>query len=409
MLPNSLGLTLKIDVNANDLRQCVLSRSYSLLKRKRMKSIVVLSVLIAGLIFSDCSGQKSYDRIPNKINLQLDSLLLDADIQAVSIGIIDGDDVYESHIGKLLNGEEPNGNTLYEIASLTKTFTGTLLAFALVEKKITIDDDIRLHLKDSFPNLEYEGYPITVRHLVTHQSGLPHMFPNHPELFEYPNWDELPFKINELQGDFSKEDFFRELSMVNLDSKPGTGLNYSNVGANLLGYLLEEIYNQPFEELLAERVFIPRNMENTLISKVKLNLGDVAVGQNTNRIRMPIRVEKSMNAEGGIISNTADMVKYMEYHLDESDQVISVSHQHLWEGSYGDFEAGLFWQINKNGNKPDIIFQNGGAFGTSSWITLIPEEKIGVFIVTNVSGQNIHQKLSEAVDKIISEIQNSRL
>ncbi len=283
------------------------------------------------------------------------------------------------------------------------------MAYALEENKVTIDDDIRLYLKDSFPNLEYEGYPITFRHLVTHQSGLPNMFPNNPELFENPNWDELPFKINDLQEDFSKDDFFKELSKVSLATIPGTGLNYSNVGANLLGYLLEEIYDQPFEKLLAERIFNPLKMGNTHISKAKLNLDDVAVGQNTNRIRMPIRVEKSMNAEGGIISNTADMLKYMEYHLDEGNQVISVSHQHLWEGSYGDFEAGLFWQINKNGNKPDRIFQNGGAFGTSSWITLIPEEKIGVFIVTNVSGQNIHQKLSETVDKIISEIENNRL
>lgn len=374
-----------------------------------MKDTIILCVLIAGLISSGCSGQKSADLIPSKVNLQLDSLLLDADIQAVSIGIIDGEDVYEIHKGTLLNGEEPKDKTLYEIASLTKTFTGTLLAFAIVEKKITIDDDIRLYLKDSFPNLEYEGNPITFRHLVTHQSGLPYMFPNHPELFEHPNWDELPFKINDLQKDFSKDNFFRELSKVNLAARPGTGLTYSNVGANLLGYLLEEIYDQPFEKLLAERVFIPLNMGNTLISKAKLNFDDVAVGQTTNRIRMPIRAEKSMNAEGGIISNTADMVKYMEYHLDESNQVVSVSHQHLWGGSYGDFEAGLFWQINKNGNKPDKIFQNGGAFGTSSWITLIPEKKIGVFIVTNVSGQSIHQKLSEAVDRIISEIENDRL
>jgi CubicO group peptidase (beta-lactamase class C family) len=235
------------------------------------------------------------------------------------------------------------------------------------------------------------------------------MFPNSPQLFENPNWDELPFKINDLQKDFSKADFFRELSNVNLTVKPGNGLTYSNAGANLLGYLLEEVYDKPFEKLLAERIFIPQKMENTHISRAILNLDNVAVGQNTNKIRMPIRVKKSMNAEGGIISNTADMAKYMKYHLEEDKQVISVSHQHLWEGSYGEYEAGLFWQINKNGDKPDKIFQNGGAFGTSSWITLIPEKKIGVFIVTNVAGQDIHQKLSETVDKIISEIESKRL
>src|SRR5690606_3771155 len=131
------------------------------------------------------------------------------------------------------NGEEPKDKTLYEIASLTKTFTGTMLAFAIVENKVNIDDDIRRYLKDSFPNLEYEGHPITFRHLVTHQSGLPNMFPNHKALFENPNWDELPFKINDVQKDFSKNEFFSELSKVNLSAKPGTGLNYSNVGANL--------------------------------------------------------------------------------------------------------------------------------------------------------------------------------
>jgi len=167
--------------------------------------------------------------------------------------------------------------------------------------------------------------------------------------------------------------------------------------------------NLSFEKLLEERIFIPNKMGNTTISKANLKLDEIAIGQNTNGIRMPMRVEKDMNAEGGIISNTSDMIKYMEYHLDENRQVIAVSHQHLWDGNYGDFEAGLFWQINKNGDEPDRIFQNGGAFGTSSWITLIPDENIGVFIVTNVSGQNIHQKLSETVDKIISEIESHRL
>lgn len=374
-----------------------------------MNRIIVLFAFIVGQIFSGCSGQKSSNLIEKKINVQLDSLLLDTHIQSISIGIIDGKDLYEIHKGKLLNGEVPNAKTLYEVASLTKTFTGTLLASAIVENKVKIDDDIRLYLNDSFPNLEYEGYSITFRHLVTHQSGLPHMFPNSPQLFENPNWDELPFKINDLQKDFSKADFFRELSNVNLTVKPGNGLTYSNAGANLLGYLLEEVYDKPFEKLLAERIFIPQKMENTHITRAILNLDNVAVGQNTNKIRMPIRVEKSMNAEGGIISNTADMAKYMKYHLEEDKQVISVSHQHLWEGSYGEYEAGLFWQINKNGDKPDKIFQNGGAFGTSSWITLIPEKKIGVFIVTNVAGQDIHQKLSETVDKIISEIESKRL
>ena len=149
-------------------------------------------------------------------------------------------------------------------------------------------------------------------------------------------------------------------------------------------------------------------MNSTYISKEKIELNRLAYGQNSNGIKMPLRVNKEMNAEGGIISSTKDMLKYLRFHLDETNEIVKKSHQHLWNGKYGDFDVGFFWQINKNGNNPDRIFQNGGAFGTSSWVTLIPESNIGVFIVTNVAGQNIHQKLNETVDKIIKEIEENR-
>lgn len=67
----------------------------------------------------------------------------------------------------------------------------------------------------------------------------------------------------------------------------------------------------------------------------------------------------------------------------------------------GDFENGIFWQIFKDGDKPDRIFQNGGGFGTSRWLTIIPQSRSGVFIVTNVAGPNVHQKLKESADRIL--------
>ena len=88
---------------------------------------------------------------------------------------------------------------------------------------------------------------------------------------------------------------------------------------------------------------------------------------------------------------------------------MAIAHQHLWNGKYGDFETGFFWQINKNGVQPDIIFQNGGAFGTSSWVSFIPEQKLGVFIVTNIAGPDIHQKLSEATNKILDILKEKEL
>lgn len=344
------------------------------------------------------------DILFQKINNICDSLLTNPEFKSISLGVIVNDKNYKIHKGLLRNGKSPNDRTTYEIASLTKTFTGTLLANAIFEKKVNLDDDIRKFLPRKYPNLEFEGQPITFRHLVTHQSGLPNMFPNKMEIFNNANWDKLPFEINELQKGYTKSKFFNDLSIVKLDTLPGTKFMYSNVGAILLGYILENVYQDTFDNLVKDKILRPLKMSNTETRISKTEKKYLAVGQNTNMIEMPFRVEKDMNSEGGMVSTVGDMMKYMSYHLKENDAIISTAHQQLWNGKFGDFEAGLFWQINKDGDKPDKIFQNGGAYGTSSWITLVPERNIGVFIITNVAGQTVHQNLNQAVEKIIAEI-----
>ena len=325
--------------------------------------------------------------------------------EAISASVICKGKEYVFHKGQLLTGESPTDHTLYEIASITKTFTGTLLAQAIVEEKVKLDDDIRLYLDHQLPNLQFNGQPITFKHLVTHHAGLPRMLPEVDSLFISPDWEQLPFQLVDIQQGFSREDFFNELSQIDIDTLPGTEFEYSNTGANLLGYIMESLYRKSFQVLLQERIFKPLEMSSTVAMMNEDIRSTAAEGLNINKSKMPFNPVKGISAEGGILSNTTDMLKYMRYHLNEQDPVIQASHQHLYEGKYGNYEAGFFWQIFREGNNPYKVFQNGGAFGTSSWLTLIPEKDIGVFVVTNVSGRHIHQKLNELVNQIIEEIE----
>ena len=338
------------------------------------------------------------------ITKSADQLLLNDEITSVSLAIVIGEEVFTLHNGKLDTGEAPNDSTLYEIASLTKTFTGTLLARAIVEEKVKIDDDIRNYLNKDFPNLQYNGQPITFRHLLTHTSGIPRMIPILDSLFENPDYDRLPFQLAEFEKDFSKFQFFEVLQEVSLDTIPGKLFNYSNAGANLVGFCLENILNKPYETLLQEYIFTPLKMVNSKITLAPQDTARLANGYNHNGIKMPFYPNKYMSAEGGIKSTVRDIIGYMKYHLDTDNPIVKVAHSELWNGQYGDHETGFFWQIFKDGTAPDKIYQNGGAFGTMCWMTLIPHKKIGVFIITNVSGPTIHEKLYNAINKIVEII-----
>lgn len=361
---------------------------------------------LLSILFACTPSEAPADPKLERIEKIVDSLFSGQDWPALSIGIIDAKQIHDLHRGQLLNGTVPSSATLYEVASLTKTFTGTLLAHALVEGKAEIDQDIRQHLADSFPNLAYEGIPITFRHLATHQSGLPRLFPETPDLFDQPDWDKLPLRINALQEGFSKADFFQSLSAVQLDTVPGSNFIYSNAGPNLLGYLLENMYEKTYEDLLQTKILAPLGMTETQLHITAVDTSQLAFGKNMNGNRMPVRAEKGMMAEGGLFTSTADLIKYMQFHLDTTSAVALAARQELWNGQFGDFEAGLFWQIFKDGDNPDRIFQNGGAYGTSSWVSLIPELQLGVFLVTNYAGEGVHQQLNQMADQILSALQD---
>ena len=342
--------------------------------------------------------------VPVSITNILKELHGDKEISSLSAAILHNGEVYKIHRGKLDNDHAPNDDTLYEIASLTKTFTGTLMAKAIVEGKAKIDDDVRLYLKEELPNLEYQGNPITLRHILTHTSGLPNMIPLMDSLFVNPNFDRLPFQLVDAQKQLSKSQFFDVLGQVTLDTIPGHIFGYSNAGANLIGFCLENIYQKPYKLLLKEHLLDSLQMNSTRIALSKKDHNRLAQGYNFNGIKMPFLPGKYMSAEGGIKSSLHDMILYMRFHLNTTNEVVKMAQHHLWKGKFGDYDNGFFWQIFKDGDQPDKVFQNGGAFGTSSWMTLIPETKTAVFLVTNVSGPEIHKKLNEAVNRILKTL-----
>jgi CubicO group peptidase (beta-lactamase class C family) len=330
--------------------------------------------------------------------------LTNAEFNCVSVGVNYEGKTYTYYYGFLDNSkkEKPNDNTLFEIASLTKTLTGNLLAQAVLDNKINLDADIRMYLKGDYPNLEYNKQPITLRHLTLHKGGLPYTFPDKPELFINPNFDSLPFILNRHEEGFTRNDFFNCLHKVTIKQPLGETFNYSNAGTQLVAYILEAVYGLSYDQLLEKYIFKTADMTQT---KLLLNASEkdhLAQGFNEKGAKMPFYTP-SVWAAGGLKSTLPDMLKYVAFQLDESTPSVKMAHSEIWNDK-NDYAVGFNWQIIKSPNKPVKLFQNGGAYGTTSWLELYPSVKTGFIAITNVSSPEAQGKLEKMIAQIKAQL-----
>lgn len=348
----------------------------------------------------------------NKLKSQIDFVvqnhampfMKDSSKVGLSIGIYRNNKMYYYNYGTTDKNKTklPTNKTVYEIGSISKTFTGTLLAQAVIEKKVKIDDDIRKYLDGDFPNLEYQGHPIKLNHLVSHISGLPFFLPESPDLFKNANFDTLPFTISKIQNNYSKQKFFDDLHNVHLDTIPGYKFRYSNASAQLLKYILEKVYNTTYDALLKKHIAEPLKMKNTTSIFLNNSKGLLVKGYSQKGNIMPYNPQ-ILDAAGGIFSTTADMLQYLKFHLNESNDVVALSHKPT-KGDINDYAIGLNWQERVTSEKNKKIWQSGGTFGFSSYCVIYPELDIAIVLLTNESDPNAQNGLEEISDKIFQKI-----
>jgi serine-type D-Ala-D-Ala carboxypeptidase/endopeptidase len=213
----------------------------------------------------------------------------------------------------------PTNSTIYELGSVTKTFTAYLLAQAITEGRLHLQDDVRKYLDGTYPNLAYQGHPITIENLANHTAGLPKFL---PRLDQTQTADQILATYPDISG----AQLLSELARFTPDTIPGTRFIYSNADAQLIGLILEKVDGQSYAELLHRYITGPLGMTDTRLTVPDKDTGRVAVGYNAKGAIMPkLRFWRSLPAAGYIKSTTADMVKYMQFYLDEKNAIVRLS------------------------------------------------------------------------------------
>jgi D-alanyl-D-alanine-carboxypeptidase/D-alanyl-D-alanine-endopeptidase len=325
--------------------------------------------------------------------------------RGLSLAIIKGGDVYLFNYGEYdrARHRRPDVRTPYAIGSLTKTFAATLLAQAVVEGRVSLDDDIRRYLDGQFPNLEFEGQPIRLIHLLNHNSGLPGMFPQ--SLSSPPSPDprverERIAAERAVLEHYTDADFWSELHTVKLETVPGTHFRYSNTAAEVLRRILEHVYGKPFEDLLRQYIVGPLGMRDTSIVLTRADAARL-VGYDSQGMAVANNGD-FMPAAGGIKSTLRDMVKYARWQLAEGDEAVRLTHQLRWHID-GNYSLGINWQIFSLPNYR-MIWQEGGVPGFASYCVLYPELDLSIVAFTNALDPQTSGQLSALVKQLTRQI-----
>ncbi|MDC1161895.1 serine hydrolase [Tenacibaculum sp.] len=261
-----------------------------------------------------------------------------------------------------------NHKNIFEIGSLTKIFTSTILSNFVIENIIDLDDKINDYIKIPLKN----NVKISFKQLANHTSGLPKM----PSNLEYSD------KQNKFKDykNLKLEQFLQ--NDLELSFTPGKQSSYSNIGVGILGYTLSEISKTNYQELLNKYIFSKYGMNNTSMNRKTLSK-KLIKGLNTNGEETSNWDLASLTPAGGLLSSVEDLSKFAVAHFNPQNKDLILTQQKTFEIN-NNTEQGLGWRIeNNSANKWHR--HNGRTGGYTSSISLDIENKNGVIILSNIS------------------------
>lgn len=365
-----------------------------------MRKLLSITLLLSGF-FAFAQKNITTNQIFASMDSQAEIFLKATKANSFSIGIVKDGKTYTKHYGEMDKGKgnKASNSTLFEVASITKLFTGTLMAKAVLDGKINLDDDIRKYITGSYPNLQFNGTPVTIKDLVSLKSGFNKDLPDRSELLKVRN-DSTAFKVEKLEKAYTKEQFFRDLKSIKVETLPGTVYNYNNGTLQLAAHILENVYGKSFETLLKENILIPLQLTHT---KLHINQNEkIAKGYDGNGVLMPFLSYSLWGASGYMKSTLADLTTLLKFELDKKNQLVQESQRDLLHNK--NYWNAYFWDevtVNHNGRNAR---KHGGAFGTQNLFWVFPDYNIGISVITNQAGENTYGNLYHAVQNLIDDV-----
>jgi serine-type D-Ala-D-Ala carboxypeptidase/endopeptidase len=285
-------------------------------------------------------------------------------------------------------GRAPTPKTEFEIGSVTKVFTTTLLAIYAQRGTVKLDEPLQKYMPQGIKVPSFGGRQITLVDLATHTSGLP--------------------RQPQMQGEsYSDSDMFRFLNSYQLTRAPGAQFEYSNLGVALLAHALEQATDTPWAKQVRQEITEKLGMPDTRLTlepeeRTRLAPGYTRAGQ---RARENMPTWPAFNGAGALFSTVGDMQRFLAWNMGEikgdlPDSLLAELHKTRFPLPRARAGVGLAWQIAPLGGSSSVVWKNGGTLGYSSYIGFVPGARVGIVLLANSN----HCPLTRAGQQILGAV-----
>ena len=339
------------------------------------KLILVFSIICFNLVAYAQESLVSKE-VQNHIKERIDKGLN----VGIVVGVIDGDKVEFFSYGKtaLENGENVDEGSVFEIGSITKTFTTIMIADEVLKGNMKLSDPISMHLPAHVKVPTRNGKVITVKDVATHSSAIPRM----PDNF-------APTNPNNPYADYTIELAYEYMSSIELTRDIGERYEYSNFAMGMLGHILELQTGKTYEEVMVDRIANPLGMDNTRVVFTEYMKKHLAYG-HANGSQVENWDLPAMAGAGAIRSTATDMVKYLQANMGltktKLNEAMKMTHQTAYTNEAQNFSIGLGWHF---ANDDKVVWHNGGTGGYISFAGFLRDSEKGVVVLTNTQ-ENIN-------------------
>ncbi len=335
------------------------------------------------------------------------------DIPALSVGIIKNNKIVAYHnVGTTKRGNEQqvDENTVYQLASLSKTFTGIISKELAAEGKLDLQASITNYLPNTLSETTIQKLaPIKIHHLLQHRSG----FPRDAKYAKRP-WKRFD---GPMVGGYSEASLLKDLEELAVIAQPDERCEYSNLGYGTMGYILERAADMPLADLYEKYLGDKYGMKRTTMDLDKAK----ALGMATPYMKWWRNKKTSpwemgyLRSGGGLCSTTADLCNIMTQQLKAYDQfnenqqlspLVLMEDKISWadNGGYPYYGYGSFG-YNKVVDSTLVHYgHSGDVDGFASIYTFFPNQKIGMVLLTSSGGMWVHH-LEWAIQDILLEIE----